>query len=267
MKNKMTVIALAMLLVFALYIPSITAYAEPDETGMTMHYVIDAYGLLSFDEWTDLENRAASISGRYDCGIYIVTVDDYRNYGDGSVYNVTRQIYFSDSDFGVGDDRDGILLLLSMNERDYALYVYGEKAERIFSDSVLIKLENAFLGYLGNNNWSAGFSVYIRECADYLAHAQEGGAMGNTFDGRRILIVVVSSCAVALVVCLIIKGGMKSVRQKNEARAYVVDGGLHLTQHVDMFTHTTRTSRKIESSSGSSGRGRVGGGHGRSGKF
>ena len=33
----------------------------------------------------------------------------------------------------MGDDRDGIIILLSMAERDYAMFVYGTYAETAFN--------------------------------------------------------------------------------------------------------------------------------------
>ena len=63
---------------------------------------------------------------------------------------------------------------------------------------------------------------------------------------------------------------MKSVHQKKEADAYLTEGGLHLTQQYDQYTHTTETRTKIEKSSSSGGSTcseSGGGGSGRSGNF
>ena len=87
-------------------------------------------------------------------------------------------------------------------------------------------------------------------------------------------IAVAVSCLIAFLVCMILKGQVKSVRKGVDANVYTTaGGGLKLTDSYDHYTHTTETRRKIESNSGggrSSG-GTVsrsgGGGHGRSGKF
>lgn len=72
------------------------------------------------------------------------------------------------------------------------------------------------------------------------------------------------SCAIALVICLVLKEKMKTVRRKVEAQAHIASGGLNLKDSYDRFTHITETRRRIEkSSSGESD----GGGSGRSGKF
>lgn len=260
MRKKMTGLAFALILMFSLCVPSFAMEASA-ETG----HVADTYGLLSSGERTTLDRRAADISERYGCGVYIVTVDDYRNYGNGDVYDVTTQIYHSGG-LGAGDGRDGIILLLSMNRRDYALFVYGDNAEYAFNDYGLQQLEDAFLDNFGDNDWYGGFSVYLNECEEYLADARDGHPVRSS-PILPIVIAVAVSCIIALVVCLILMGSMKTARQKSEAREYIAADGLHLTKQLDQYTHTTRTSRKIESSSGNSHSHSGGGGHGRSGKF
>ena len=84
-----------------------------------MQYVFDISDLLTYEEWEELETRAADISNRQHCGVYFALVDDFTDYGDGSVYEVTYQLYHG-SELGFGKDRDGIIVLLSMEERDYA---------------------------------------------------------------------------------------------------------------------------------------------------
>ena len=69
-----------------------------------MQYVFDISDLLTFEEWEELETRAADISSRQHCGVYFALVDDYTDYGDGGVYEVTYQLYHG-SELGFGTDR------------------------------------------------------------------------------------------------------------------------------------------------------------------
>ena len=74
----------------------------------------------------------------------------------------------------------------------------------------------------------------------------------------------------ALLVCLILKAKMKSVRKGAEADTYVSAEGLNLTERYDRYTHTTKTSRKLSSDSDSGGGSSScsgGGGSGSSGKY
>lgn len=57
------------------------------------------------------------------------------------------------------------------------------------------------------------------------------------------------SCLIAGGICFLLLRSMKSVHQKKEADVYLTEGGLHLTQQYDQYTHTTETRRKIEKSS------------------
>ena len=81
--------------------------------------------------------------------------------------------------------------------------------------------------------------------------------------------IVFAALAVGLIVALVLKGQMKTVRRKQNAASYVREGSFNLTRAQDLYLYTTTTRRRIESSSGSrSGGGGGGGGHShRSGKF
>ncbi|MFR7894315.1 MAG: hypothetical protein ACLU38_09810 [Dysosmobacter sp.] len=68
-------------------------------------------------------------------------------------------------------------------------------------------------------------------------------------------IAVAVSCLIAFLVCMILKGQVKSVRKGVDANVYTTaGGGLKLTDSYDHYTHTTETRRKIESDSGGGGR-------------
>lgn len=243
-----------------------TPAPEQESSESQLGYVIDTVPLLGDGEWNRLEDMAETVSTRYGCGVYMVTVDDYEDYGSGDVFDVATQIYHNDDNgFGVGTGRNGIMLLLSMDDRDWAMFVYGENAEYAFNSYGQEQLEEVFLDNFADNDWYGGFSDYIEACGEYLAKAEAGKPVrANPLWGIGLSTGL--SCLVALAVCMVMKRKMKTARQKIEADAYISDGGLMLTASHDHYTHTTETSRKIERSSGSSSRS-GGDGSGRSGKF
>lgn len=257
MKKKISALLTVLLLLSALCTSALAA-----EGGVTHLY--DLSGLLTVDERAALESRAQDISARGGCGVYLVAVDDYTAYGYGSVYEVATQMFNNaDNGFGVGAERNGILLLLSLNERDWAMFVNGERAEYAFNEYGQAELEDSFLPAFGENDWYGGFSGFLTACDEYLTLAASGEPVRESVV-KRIIPVVGVSCVVSLVICLNLKGKMKTVRRKAEARTYVASGGLRLTDSYDRYTHTTESRRSVEkSSSGESG----GGGSGRSGKF
>lgn len=240
-----------------------------EPTGADMNYIFDLSDQLSYEEWAELEARASDISQRHGCGVYAAFVDDFTEYGGGNdVYKTTYQLYHA-SELGMGADRDGIIILLSMDDRDYAMFVYGDHAEYAFDRYGQKELEDAFFGYFGDNDWYGGVSHYLDTCDEYLTRAEEGKPVRkNTLP--MYLIVVAASCAIAGGICLMLKWQMKTVHKKAEANEYVAAGGLNLTKQYDRYTHTTETRRKIHDDSDSdSGTSSCsgGGGSGRSGKF
>lgn len=247
-----------------------TAESQTQEpTDADMNYIFDLSDQLSYEEWAELEARASDISQRHGCGVYAAFVDDFTEYGGGNdVYKTTYQLYHA-SELGMGADRDGIIILLSMDDRDYAMFVYGDHAEYAFDRYGQKELEDAFLGYFGDNDWYGGVSHYLDTCDEYLTRAEEGKPVRkNTLP--MYLIVVAASCAIAGGICLMLKWQLKTVHKKAEANEYVAAGGLNLTKQYDRYTHTTETRRKIHDDSDSdSGTSSCsgGGGSGRSGKF
>ena len=245
--------------------PEVPETPEVSESiSVGMQYVFDISNLLTYEEWEELETQAADISNRQHCGVYFALVDDYTDYGDGGVYEVTYQLYHG-SQLGIGEDRDGIIVLLSMEERDYAMFVYGEYAEYAFDSFGQEKLEERFLDDFGDNDWYGGISDYLDACGEFLTKAEEGKPVRSS-PWSMVAVAVGISCLIAGGISFLALRSMKSVHQKKEADTYLTEGGLHLTQQYDQYTHTTETRTKIEKSSSSSSES-GGGGSGRSGKF
>ncbi len=258
MKRKILCLVLAAAAMLAVCVS--TAFAESQ-----LDYVVDAAGLLNEAEWTRLEQMAQIVSSEYTIGVYIVTVDDYRNYGSGDVFETTYEIYHTYT-MGEGENRDGIILLLSMEDRDYAMFCYGERSEYAFNEYGQAELEKVFLDNFSENDWYGGFTDYIRACASYLQAAAAGQPVRRSPAGP-IKFVTCLALFIALLAVGFIWSRMNNTGKQKTANAYISDE-LNLTGKTDTFTYRTETRRKIESSSGGGSRSRFGGGgSGRSGKF
>ena len=247
--------------------PEMPAEPEPAEPEtVPMEYIFDFSDLLPYEAWEELEARAGDITNGRRCGVYFVLIDDYTDYGD-DVYEVTYQLYH-EGRLGFGDNRDGIVVLLSTDNRKYAMFVYGEYAEYVFNTYGQEELEKRFLGDFENDDWYGGISHYLDACDEFLTRAEAGDPVRQSYWGRFVM-AAGAGCLGAGLVCLFLLRGMKSVKRKQEANAYITDGGLHLTVERDEFQRTVVTRSKIEkeSSGGRSRSDRGGGGRGRSGSF
>lgn len=260
MKKRILSLLLVMC-VLSLLVVSVSA----QETEPQLPCVTDMAELLEEAQVQRLEQMAQTVAKQYGVGVYIVTVEDYRQIDPTGVYEATYGIYH-DYTMGEGRQRDGIMLLLSLKDRDYALFCYGKQAAYAFDDYGMAKLEEEFLDNFADNDWNGGFTDYIRTCAQYLEKAAEGKPVRKS-PMTMILISWVIALAIAAGVCAVLAGQMKTVRKSTSAASYA--GNLILTEQFDQFTHRTETRRKIErsSSSGSGHSESGGGGSGRSGKF
>lgn len=277
MKRRLACIVLAALLLLWL---CCTAFAEaPAATEPQLWNITDTVGLLTSDEDQSLEERAEEISAQYGVGVYLLILEDYSEYYDDP-YETAYQFYHGYT-LGMGEDRDGVILLMSMSDRKYATFFYGPKAEYAFDAYGQELMEEEFLDDFRDDDWYDGFEDYLEVCAEYLERAEAGdpvrrddsSAGGSSVSGigTTILVCLGISAVIAMIVCLILRGKMKSVRKGTHADAYVT-GSLNLTASRDQYTHTTETRTKIEHESSDSGGGGSsacsgGGGSGRSGSF
>ena len=275
---KKRILTVLLVLVFLL---GLSAFVSAESQ---LWYITDDAGILTSDENTELEAYAQSVSETYGVGVYIVTIDDYSDYYDDP-YETAWQIYHEYT-LGEGDDRDGVILLLSMDNRKFATFFYGPQAEYAFNAYGQELLEGYFLDDFRADDWANGCRHFLSGCEYFLSQAASGDPVrqGDYSSGgdssqdssvsplrfiswRIIGWIVFSSMFFSLIVCVLLKGKMRSVRKASAANAYV-SGELNLTASRDQYTHTTETRTRIEhESSGGSHAESGGGGSGRSGSF
>ena len=261
MKRRITAFLLVFLLALALAPAALADDAQ-------LSYITDSAGILTDSEIASLEKTAQSIAQRYGVGVYVVTVDDSNRIDSRGTYEAAYTVYHNYS-LGIGAERNGAILLLSMNDRAFAHFYYGSESEYAFNKYGQEQIEDVFLDNFRENDWYGGFSDYLTACGKYLALAEEGQPVRRS-PVPAIVISCVSGVLIAFLVCSILKRKMKSVYVQVRADGYV-SGKLRLSRQTDRFTHRTETRRRIEPPKPSGGGGSVahtgGGGSGRSGHF
>ena len=239
-----------------------------EETGPLLYNVTDDAYILTDDELLELETEAEAVTEKYGVGVYIVTVDNYLNYYDcEDAYVATYSIYH-DYNMGVGDDRDGIMLLLSLGDRSYGLFSYGDKSEYAFDDYGLDVLEDKFLDNFGNDDWYGGFSDYISECSSYLEQAEAGDPVRES-PAFFIVLIIGFALFVAFLSVANLWIRMGKVAEMSKADNYIT-GNLNVMEKKDTFAYQTQVRHRIQKSSSSGSKSSShsgGGGHGRSGHF
>ncbi len=252
-----------------------TFYAQLDQQqsaidNIVVSNVMDTADLLTDSQEQTLQQMADEIKEQDMMEVYILTVQDYTIIEDSYYIEDAAMKFYTDYDLGYGETKDGVLLILSMQYRDYSYASYGDRANSVYTDSDKIRIENVFLGYFADNDWYNGFYRYME-------------LSGKELNLRWYDHVFRFISPLGLVICLGIgfilamglasghKKKLKSVMSKVNADDYVPKGGVNINIKEDQYTHTTTSRVRINTSSGgSSGGGRSfssGGFSGRSGKF
>ena len=248
MKKRIICLLAALLLLLGLSVSASAAvYAN----------VIDTAELLSESEAEALDARCSELEQTYGCGVYLVTVDDYTAYYSADSIESFAESVFLDLGLGAGQEQDGVLLVLSMAERDYDICAHGTIGNRAFTDyGKGVLAERWFLEPFSRDDWSGGFAAFLDGCEEYLRMDAEGAdyadvladaqAKGYAEAEVKWLVVIFVPLLTALVVCLVMKGKMKSARLQTQADAYITQDSLRLTRQDDRYITTTQTRVKIE---------------------
>ena len=264
MKKRLISLALLLLTLLLTALPVLAA----EERELPL--VCDTCGLLTKEQEDELNDLAERCSEEYGCDVIVVTVSGTNGY---DVESYTEAVY-DNYHLGQGEDRSGVILLLSMSGRDYDLYTHGY-GRTAFTDYGAETLMRKVLPYLRKDDWNGAFRKYIDLCAEYLQKARDGkpvdtilpGFLRNfRFSPKAVIGALIAGTIAAFIVTGILKGKMKSAVLQTKADDYL-DGSLDLTASDDRFIRTERHRVLRDSGSGSRGGGRGGGGGHHSGKF
>ena len=214
----------------------------------------DFADLLDSDQEEELEAKLNQISEDYDCDVVI----DIEESIDGAEPMDYADDFFDYNDYGMGNDKSGILLLLTMEERKWWISTHGE-AIQIFTDAGQEYISDQFVSCLSDGDYYEGFTKFADLCEEFIVQAQNGEPYdtGNLPEEDipfyiTFLIALVIGFVIALVISLVMRSGMKTVRMKPDAADYMKEGTLHINRSRDMFlyNHVSRTAKPKNDSSG-----------------
>ena len=242
MKKRLVSLALLLILCLLLALPVLA------DSERELPLVCDTCGLLTEEQAAELDARAERYSQEYACDIVLVIVDDTDFY---DVEEFTEGVYRKYG-YGWGGDRSGVILLMSMEERDYDLAAYGY-GNTAFTDFGKEQLMKGVTPYLRKNDWYGGFSAYLDLCADYLRQAREGKPVDRglfRLSAPVVIWALVAGVVFALIVTAVLKAKMKSAVLQTRADDYR-SGGLRLEYEDDRFLR--KDVARVRRSEGSGG--------------
>lgn len=255
MNKRIFCTAICALFLFPLFL-FVTSHAQST-------YLIDNANLLSQSEEQDLQNKLSELSETTGCDIVIITVN--------SIGNQTATEYADDYYDYNGYKNDGILLLVSMEYRDWAISTKGSAIDT-FNDARQKNIMDDIRLSLGINAYYTAFSGFSEWCDYYLNYTGSGTATdsGIYFEWSWVLISLGIGVVTAFIVVSVMKGKLKTVHFQPAADSYVKQNSLVITRQNDffLFRRISRTAIPKSSPSSNTHRSSSGSRHGgSSGKF
>lgn len=246
--------------------------------------IVDDAGLLTESQVQALEEKARQLTEKYEMDVVIVTVWSL----DGKTSTAYADDYFDYNGYGIGEDYSGVLFLLSMEYRDWAISTCGETIYAL-TDYGIESLFSAVSGYLADDEYYEAFDAYLDELPAYFDAYREGdpidGYIGG-YDGpgtyepgpqddiyyydygpgagdiiKMILIGLVIGAVAGGLTIFVMSRQMNTARSQSGAKSYMVGGTYELRQRQDIFLYSRVSKvRKADNSNNSSRGGRGGGG-------
>jgi uncharacterized protein len=227
--------------------------------------IVDDADLITDSAESILAAQAELITDTYSVDVVIVTVYSL----DGESAQDYADDYFDYNGYGIGPDYSGILLLISMEYREWAISTCGD-CIRYFSDWELDQLFDSMSYDLSSGRYEDAFSAYLDELDACLASETSGDSGGSASIVQKVLISLLIGAIVGGIVLGVMRSNMNTAKRQRNAGNYLVNGSFHMYRQLDIFLYsrTTRTRKEQQSSGGSVHRSSSGRSHGgRSGRF
>ena len=215
--------------------------------------IYDEADLLSSAEETQIAEKLSKIGEQFDAQIVIMTVPT----SDGSIDTFVEDVYDS-MNMGCGENRDGVLLLVCMDSREYRILSNGYAGEAIGMDQI-DAISEAIVSDLSDGDYADAFITFADNCAYYL----DGYLNGYPFNaGKNLVIALIIGVVAGVIVAFVLKKQLKSVRQQKQANVYIKSGSMQITASRDLFLYreVSKTKKASTNSSGSGSSRNVGGG-------
>jgi uncharacterized protein len=206
-----------------------------DDLIMVYRRVEDGADLLTDEEEQTLIEKLDSISVNQLLDVVVVTT----NTTNGKSPMEYADDFFDYNGYGMGEERDGVLLMIDMGQRDYWISTSGYGIEA-FTDAGISYIGEQIVGPLGNGDYVEAFELFADLCDDFVTQAKKG----NPYDvshmpkapfnkGLCFWISLFIGFVLSAIVNMILQAQLKTVARQNSAANYAKAGSLVVTHSYE----------------------------------
>lgn len=266
---------------FCLYALCFTSFAAEVK-------VYDFANLFTLDELDELEKGATSLAETYQMDVGIVTTQDAK----GKSAMAYADDFYDENDFGYGSHKDGLLLLMDMDNREIYISTCGSGIQ-YFTDLRISKMLDSAYNYISNRDYYGTATDFLGQVKTYLdkgipsnqntterpfsdpredynnpyiqevrpAHKPFTTSSGAPLNAQSIILSVVVSLLAALIIAIIVRTAVHySYKHPHSTTPQTRpdDLSVHYTKKEDRFvtSHTSRVKIQTNPNGGHGGSGR-----------
>lgn len=203
--------------------------------------LVDDAGLLSQERADSVLSQLDEISERQEFDVVIVTVDSLQ----GKYVEAFADDFYDYNGYGQGNNRDGILLLLAMTEREWAISTSGF-GKSAFTDAGQKYIIDQIQPELREGHYEEAFVTFAKWSDDFVTQAKKGkpyekGHLPVTASNIIFCVVVglFAGFLLALLRVLMMKWQMRTVYHQAAASNYLVDGSCRMRDNSERLVRKT----------------------------
>ncbi|MCQ2508135.1 MAG: TPM domain-containing protein [Dorea sp.] len=254
--RKKLALASLLFMICSLILPGLTVKAADNYPK-----IIDQAMLLTYSQTEELTKVLDQLSQKHKSDVTIVTLNSINGMdSEDAAWSV-----YQEAGFGQGQNADGVILLISMEERDWAIVASGASQEA-FNEDAREHIADVILSNLSAGNYYDAFAEYGNLCDEMFTLAEEGKPYKKPFAlGFSLLISLITGLIGGGGTVGAMKGNLKSVHRKTAAGQYISKNSFELTESRDRFLYrtVTRRARPKDNNSGRGGGSSHSGSHGK----
>ena len=253
MKKKFTIVLFVFLLCIG---TSFSVFASQGVFSDEHDRLTDWADLLTDSEESELSAMLDEISQRQKMDVAIATVNNLDGYSTATEYADALYEFFN---YGYSEEKNGILLLISMENRDWAISTCG-LGKTYFTNAGIDYIRKQIGSDLSDGNYSEAFLTFAKLCDQFITQATKdipydtGNLPREPLSVIWIPISMIIGVGLAWILVSRMKGKLKTVHSQTEANRYIKKDSLLITESNDLFLYrtVTRTKKTKNSNSGSS---------------
>ncbi|MCR5558671.1 MAG: TPM domain-containing protein [Butyrivibrio sp.] len=215
--------------------------------------LLDAADLLTDSEESELLKRLDTISATHSSNVVILTVKEHA----GRIQDFADD-YFDYNGFQADYNTSGVLFMLSMEDREWAISTSGSGAQA-FTDYGQEYLMDQMMPYLRDGDYYNAFSEYINVADRFFTLYEQGTpydvnnakAPKNPLAGAAVSILIGLVSAFAAIAFM--AKDLHTVHMNASAAGYQSHSGIKMSVHHDTYVRTTTSRTKLPENDNRSG--------------